>query len=114
MWLQSRLSRPSAPQAPGQRSFGLTGEAGGGKLRLIKARGLFGGAFDDDRRNRLGARAPLNRRTLGWSALLASTVLAGAPARAADAAAANDSSATSLGEIIVTAEKRRRTSRRCR
>jgi outer membrane receptor protein involved in Fe transport len=46
----------------------------------------------------------------GWSltsALLASTMLAGPPARAADAdATAADASAAQTGEIIVTAEKR--------
>jgi len=53
----------------------------------------------------------MGQRSLGWSALLASTMLAGlagaAPACAATAAAAEaPASATSLSEVIVTAEKR--------
>jgi outer membrane receptor protein involved in Fe transport len=47
----------------------------------------------------------LDRRAIGWSALLASTILAGTPARAADATNAA-AGATSLSEVIVTAEKR--------
>ena len=47
-----------------------------------------------------------NMRPLAWSALLASTMLAGVtPAFAADVAAAPAGS-TALSEVIVTAEKR--------
>ena len=48
-------------------------------------------------------------RPAGWAALMASTVLAGTPALAAEAADATAASAgggTQIGEIIVTAEKR--------
>jgi outer membrane receptor protein involved in Fe transport len=49
-------------------------------------------------------RAPAGRGAIGMGALLASTVLAGTPALAAEAT--DTSGATSLSEIIVTAEKR--------
>jgi iron complex outermembrane recepter protein len=51
----------------------------------------------------------LGLRPAGWAALMASTVLGGTPALAADAAAAaadSTGSGTQIGEIIVTAQKR--------
>jgi iron complex outermembrane receptor protein len=52
----------------------------------------------------------LKLRPAGWAALMATTVLAGSPALAAEAAgaaaAASSSGGTEIGEVIVTAEKR--------
>jgi outer membrane receptor protein involved in Fe transport len=54
-----------------------------------------------------GLRALIGPRSLGWGALLASTVLATTPSLAAEAAStAAAPGATALSEVIVTAEKR--------
>jgi iron complex outermembrane receptor protein len=55
--------------------------------------------------NKLTISTPRLMPAAGWAALMASTMLAGAPVRAADTTA-TASGATELGEIIVTSQKR--------